>query len=112
MKKRILAALLSAVMVFTMIPFMGVTAYAENTKGPGDEYVSLPITIRDYAADGMLFEWNDMEQTGDFTKEISAGNTTWTNKTYSYDNENNGWGATTNWVSVYTSGNTIGTFQW
>ena len=64
MKKRILAALLSAVMVFTMIPFMGVTAYAENTKGPGDEYVSLPITIRDYAADGMLFEWNDMSQTG------------------------------------------------
>lgn len=112
MKKRILAALLSAVMVFTMIPFMGVTAYAENTKGPGDEYVSLPITIRDYAADGMLFDWNDMEHTGDFTKEISAGNTTWTNKTYSYDNQNDGWNATTNWVSVYTSGNTIGTFTW
>lgn len=64
MKKRILAALLSAVMVFTMILFTGITAYAENTKGPGDEYVSLPITIRDYAADGMLFEWNDMSQTG------------------------------------------------
>lgn len=112
MKKRILAALLSAVMVFTMIPFMGVTAYAENTKGPGDEYVSMPITIRDYAADGMLFDWNDMEHTGDFTKEISAGNTTWTNKTYSYDNQNDGWNATTNWVSVYTSGNTIGTFTW
>ena len=54
MKKRILAALLSAVMVFTMIPFMGVTAYAENTNGTGDEYVSLPITIRDYAADGEI----------------------------------------------------------
>lgn len=65
MKKRILAALLSAVMVFTMIPFMGVTAYAENTNGTGDEYVSLPITIRDYAADGMLFEWNDLVDTGD-----------------------------------------------
>lgn len=64
MKKRILAALLSAVMVFTMIPFMGVTAYAENTKGPGDEYVSLPITIRDYAADGMLFEYNDENTQG------------------------------------------------
>lgn len=64
MKKRILAALLSAVMVFTMIPFMGVTAYAENTKGPGDEYVSLPITIRDYAADGMLFECNDENTQG------------------------------------------------
>ena len=112
MKKRILAVLLSAVMVFTMIPFMGVTAYAENTKGPGDEYVSLPITIRDYAADGMLFEWNDMDKTDDFTKEISAGNTTWTDKTYSYDNENNGWGAKSNYVSVYTSGNRIGTFTW
>ena len=64
MKKRILAALLSAVMVFTMIPFMGVTAYAENTMGPGDEYVSLPITIRDYAADGMLFEYNDENNSG------------------------------------------------
>lgn len=64
MKKRILAALLMAVMVVSMLPALGVTAYAENTKGPGDEYVSLPITIRDYAADGMLFEWNDMGQTG------------------------------------------------
>ena len=64
MKKRILAALLMAVMVVSMLPALGVTAYAENTKGPGDEYVSLPITIRDYAADGMLFEWNDMNQTG------------------------------------------------
>lgn len=112
MKKRILAALLMAVMVVSMLPALGVTAYAENTKGPGDEYVSLPITIRDYAADGMLFEWNDLGQTGDFTKEISAGNTTWTNKTYSYDTDNNGWGATNNWVSVYTSGYTIGTFTW
>lgn len=64
MKKRILAALLTAVMVVSMLPALGVTAYAENTKGPGDEYVSLPITIRDYAADGMLFEWNDLGQTG------------------------------------------------
>ena len=64
MKKRILAALLSAVMVFTMIPFMGVTAYAENTNGTGDEYVYLPITIRDYAADGMLFEYNDENNQG------------------------------------------------
>lgn len=112
MKKRILAALLTAVMVVSMLPALGVTAYAENTKGSGDEYVSLPITIRDYAADGMLFEWNDMGETGDFTKEISAGNTTWTNKTYSYDTDNNGWGANNNWVSVYTSGYTIGTFTW
>lgn len=102
MKKRILAALLSAVMVFTMIPFMGVTAYAENTKGPGDEYVSLPITIRDYAADGMLFEWNDMGQTGDMEKPVS-GSTTWIERNYSYVNENNIWGANSQ-TCIYTAG--------
>lgn len=64
MKKRILAALLTAVMVVSMLPALGVTAYAENTKGPGDEYVSLPITIRDYAADGMLFEYNEENTQG------------------------------------------------
>lgn len=89
MKKRILAALLSAVMVFTMIPFMGVTAYAENTKGPGDEYVSLPITIRDYAADGMLFEWNDLGDTGTITGKVtySSGGTNpanWLDDNYTY----------------------------
>lgn len=102
MRKRILAALLSAVMVFTMIPFMGVTAYAENTRGPGDEYVSLPITIRDYAADGMLFEWNDMGQTGDMEKPVS-GSTTWIERNYSYVNENNVWGANKD-TCIYTAG--------
>ena len=68
MKKRFLAMLMFAVMLFTMIPFMGVTASAANTNGAGDEYVSLPITIRDYAADGMLFEWNDMDTTGTTSK--------------------------------------------
>lgn len=96
MRKRILAALLSAVMVFTMIPFMGVTAYAENTKGPGDEYVSLPITIRDYAADGMLFEWNDMGQTGTIT----------TSSTYSIYglNVSDSWFSNYFGLRVYTAG--------
>lgn len=96
MKKRILAALLSAVMVFTMIPFMGVTAYAENTKGPGDEYVSMPITIRDYAADGMLFEWNDMGQTGTIT----------TSSTYSIYglNVSDSWFSNYFGLRVYTAG--------
>lgn len=86
MKKRILAALLSAVMVFTMIPFMGVTAYAENTNGTGDEYVSLPITIRDYAADGMLFEWNDMSQTG--TLAYSQSYSIWAKNPSQWDGNN------------------------
>ena len=96
MKKRILAALLSAVMLFAMIPFMGVTAYAENTKGPGDEYVSLPITIRDYAADGMLFEWNDMASTGTISKS----------STYSIYglNVSDGWFRNYIGLRVYTTG--------
>lgn len=102
MKKRILAALLTAVMVVSMLPALGVTAYAENTKGPGDEYVSLPITIRDYAADGMLFEWNDMKLTGDMEKPLS-GSTTWIERNYSYVNENNIWGANSQ-TCIYTAG--------
>lgn len=62
MKKRWLAAFMSAVMAFAMLPTAGLPAYAAE----GDtEYVSLPITIRDYAADGMLFQWNELGATGD-----------------------------------------------
>lgn len=95
MKKRILAALLMAVMVVSMLPALGVTAYAENTKGPGDEYVSLPITIRDYAADGMLFEWNDMKETGTIT----------TSSTYSIYglNVSDGWFSNYTGLRVYTA---------
>lgn len=60
MRRRILAALLTAVMVVSMLPALGVTAYA----AADDEYVSLPNTIRDYAADGMLFEYNDENNSG------------------------------------------------
>lgn len=96
MKKRILAALLMAVMVVSMLPALGVTAYAENTKGPGYEYVSLPITIRDYAADGMLFEWNDLGQTGTIT----------TSSTYSIYglNVSDSWFSNYFGLRVYTTG--------
>lgn len=96
MKKRILAALLMAVMVVSMLPALGVTAYAENTKGPGDEYVSLPITIRDYAADGMLFDWNDLGQPGTIT----------TSSTYSIYglNVSDSWFSNYFGLRVYTAG--------
>lgn len=96
MKKRILAALLMAVMVVSMLLALGVTAYAENTKGPGDEYVSLPITIRDYAADGMLFEWNDMANMGTISKS----------STYSIYglNVSDGWFRNYTGLRVYTAG--------
>lgn len=61
MKKRLLAALMSAIMAFAMLPAAGVPANAAEEQ----EYVSLPITIRDYAADGMLFQWNELGATGD-----------------------------------------------
>lgn len=96
MKKRILAALLMAVMVVSMLPALGVTAYAENTKGPGDEYVSLPITIRDYAADGMLFEWNDMANMGTISKSS-------TYSIYGLD-VSDGWFRNYTGLRVYTAG--------
>lgn len=37
-----------------------------TTRSIGNaNYVSMPITIRDYAADGMLFQWNELGTTGD-----------------------------------------------
>ena len=93
MKKRILAALLTVVMVVSMLPALGVTAYAANGD---DEYVSLPITIRDYAADGMLFEWNDMGNTGTISKS----------STYSIRglNVSDSWFSNYTGLRVYTAG--------
>ena len=68
MKKRILAALLAAFMAVSIMPAISVTTLAADDEA---EYVSLPITIRDYAADGMLFEWNDMGQTGTITGKVT-----------------------------------------
>lgn len=74
--KRILAFILATIMNISTLPMVdGTVATQANTAN--DEYVSLPITIRDYAADGMLFEYNDYGNTGDLTKEISSGTTTW-----------------------------------
>lgn len=61
MKKRILAALLAAFMAVSIMPAISVTTLADDDDA---EYVSLPITIRDYAADGMLFEYNDENNSG------------------------------------------------
>lgn len=62
--KRILAGVLSAAMMVTMLPSVTTEVKAaENTAGTN--FVSMPITIRDYAADGMLFQWNELGATGD-----------------------------------------------
>ena len=54
--KRALAAFICLTMLCGLIP-----AAVLSTQGADvANYVSLPITIRDYAADGMLFEWNEI----------------------------------------------------
>ena len=59
--KRALAAFICLTMLCGLIP-----AAVLSTQGADvANYVSLPITIRDYAADGMLFEWNETGTAGD-----------------------------------------------
>ena len=59
--KRALAAFICLTMLCGLIP-----AAVLSTQGADvANYVSLPITIRDYAADGMLFEWNEIGEVGD-----------------------------------------------
>ncbi len=63
--KRILAFILATIMNISTLPMVdGTVAPQSNTNTANDEYVSLPITIRDYAADGMLFEYNDQSNSG------------------------------------------------
>lgn len=62
--KRILSAVLSFVMILALAPVFDITPEAEAAAGDGVNYISLPITIRDFAADGMLFEYNERGATG------------------------------------------------
>lgn len=59
--KRLLCVLLVAAMAAALLPAFAVTAEAAGTQN----YVTLPITIRDFAADGMLFEWNEIYEKDD-----------------------------------------------
>ncbi len=75
MKKRIISALLSFLMIVSIIPAFALSSLAADSTSAlsdGANYLSFPITLRDYAADGMFFEWN----------EISA-NTTYESVNYS-----------------------------
>ena len=57
-----LAMLLSLVPAFNLVP----EAEAAETRiaDTGLSYITLPITIRDFAADGMLFEYNEVNTKG------------------------------------------------
>lgn len=68
--KRALAAFICLTMLCGLIP-----AAVLSTQGADvANYVSLPITIRDYAADGMLFEWNETGTAGDTVYTSSSTN--------------------------------------
>lgn len=68
--KRALAAFICLTMLCGLIP-----AAVLSTQGADvANYVSLPITIRDYAADGMLFEWNEIGTAGDTVYTSSSTN--------------------------------------
>ncbi len=93
--KRWMAALLSIVMLLGMVPVMPLTILAADNAAAQAEtsdrdYVTLPITIRDFAADGMLFEWNELGATGTLvtgagtpTTSIGAFSVTYTSNTLS-----------------------------
>lgn len=83
--KRLIAAVLSLVMILGMLPVIPLSITAE--EGNTQNYVSLPITVRDYAADGMLFECNEIGRTGTTQKTIATHkiygvNTKWTSNGY------------------------------
>lgn len=92
--KRLVAAVLSLVMVLGMLPVIPLTIHADE----GQDYVSLPITIRDFVADGMLFECNELSDTGDYVV------TTSTNVAPDYDFYAKGFN---NYISSGSAGYTI-----
>lgn len=67
--KRLIAAVLSLVMMLGMLPVIPLSINAAGTDGTSN-FVSLPITIRDYASDGMLFECNEL---GKYSLETYGG---------------------------------------
>lgn len=64
--QRLPAGILAMLILLGTLPVIALPSFAANDSTLG-EYVALPITIRDYAADGMLFEWNELGATGDST---------------------------------------------
>ncbi len=71
--KRLLSILLSTAMLIGILPVIPIAISAADATNTAD-FISLPITIRDYAADGMLFEFNQVGATG--TKGIGGGEPT------------------------------------
>lgn len=86
--KRSISALLSILMLITMVPVLGTTSEVEAADE--ENYISMPITIRDYAADGMLFEFNQVEATGTFTSATTTRMNAKVNPS-NFNNDNYSW---------------------
>ncbi|MBQ7114677.1 MAG: fibro-slime domain-containing protein [Clostridia bacterium] len=83
-----------ALVLTMLVPFLPVFDSAAKAAAEGVNYVSLPITIRDYADDGMLFEYSDADSIGSggttifggdasVTPSLKMKNSTNTNTTFS-----------------------------
>ena len=71
---RFIAAALSFVMILGMLPVIPMTIHAaDETTRNVNHFVSLPITIRDFPADGMLFEYNEIYDNGEGNYAIIGG---------------------------------------
>ena len=62
-----------ALVLMMLVPFLPVFDSAAKAAAEGVNYVSLPITIRDYADDGMLFEYSDADSIGSGGTSIFGG---------------------------------------
>ncbi len=62
--KRIISALLCALIILGAVPMITFFSTLDSNAATGQNYVTLPITIRDFAPDGMLFNWNELGDTG------------------------------------------------
>ena len=66
-KQRILSLVLAVVMIVGMLPTVAPAVIPEAEAAPASaDFITLPITIRDFAADGMLFEFNQVGATGTY----------------------------------------------
>ncbi len=63
--KRIISALLCALIILGAVPMITFFSTLDTGAATGQNYVTLPITIRDFAADGMLFNYNELGHTGE-----------------------------------------------
>lgn len=97
MTKRILSLVLALAMMLGLMPALGMSVVPKANAATVAGYISLPITIRDYADDGMLFDFNEL---GDKAGVVSSANPSMAHNrapfdpTYRILNGGSGWAVT------------------